>query len=358
MTVGIPPLGSNEGPGVTFTGSTNQNVGLPSGYSADFSAVANQPLPADPPPPPAAGSGTGSEPTLTVTATNPADVTFTVLGVPSADHGTVTFTDVNGVQDVVNIGSNGYYSANLSNLATGTIDYTLSVTDPAGNVTTVDPSTSLNSIAGFALNAEGWPIITPPAGARIIYVSSSTGNNNNNGLTPQTAVATIAAGEALLQNDSADELLLKAGDTFVNQAFGDLTVSGESAADPIVIGTYGTGPAPIVETLPSVDYGVAIGSLPGQGGNNIVVEGINFYDYTRDPSNPAYAGPSTTDQGAAFFNPGTIALIGDTFSFYPTNVAINFGSGTSPTPNTTVTLYRDVIKDFLVRYVSLSRLVC
>ena len=204
-------------------------------------------------------------PAVTVNATNPADVTFTVSGLQAGDHGTVTFTDAKGVQDVVNVGSNGNYSTNLSNLAIGTIDYTLSVTDPAGHVTTVDPTTSLGTVAGFALDANGWPIITPPSGARIIYVSSSTGNDNNNGLTPQTAVATIAKGESLLRNGYPDELLLKAGDTFVNQSFGYLNVSGQSATAPMVIGTYGTGPAPIVETTPNTGDEVGIGSLPGQG---------------------------------------------------------------------------------------------
>ena len=86
-------------------------------------------------------------PAVTVNATNPADVTFTVSGLQAGDHGTVTFTDAKGVQDVVNVGSNGNYTTNLSNLAIGTIDYTLSVTDPAGHVTTVDPTTSLGTVA-------------------------------------------------------------------------------------------------------------------------------------------------------------------------------------------------------------------
>ena len=82
-------------------------------------------------------------PTMTVNAANPANVTFTVVGLEGDEHGTVTFTDTNGLHDVVPIASNGTYSANLSNLADGTLTYLLSVTDPAGNVTKLDPTAML-----------------------------------------------------------------------------------------------------------------------------------------------------------------------------------------------------------------------
>ena len=99
-----------------------------------------------------------------------------------------------------------------------------------------------------------------------------------------------------------------------------------------------------METTPSTNWGVGIGSLPGQGGNFIVVEGINFYDYTRDPSNPAYAGPSTNDTGTNFLNPNTwVMLVGDTFSYYGTGIVFN--SGSSSVTSSTVTLYRNVVLD-------------
>ena len=70
-------------------------------------------------------------------------VTFTVSGLEPDYSGTVTFTDASGTQDVVPIKSNGAYSANLSNLTNGTITYLLSVSNPAGNVITVDPPLNL-----------------------------------------------------------------------------------------------------------------------------------------------------------------------------------------------------------------------
>jgi hypothetical protein len=83
------------------------------------------------------------KPSLSVDATNPARVTFTVSGLESGYSGTVTFTDSVGHQNVVPIESNGAYSANLSNLTSGTITYLLSVSDPAGNIIKVDPPLNL-----------------------------------------------------------------------------------------------------------------------------------------------------------------------------------------------------------------------
>jgi autotransporter passenger strand-loop-strand repeat protein len=290
-------------------------------------------------------TGGAFDPSLTVNASDPAHVTFTVGGLASNDHGTVTFTDVTGVQDVVSINSNGTYSANLSNLANGTIDYTLTVTDPSGHVTTVDPSTSLGTVAGFTLDANGWPVIPTQNGELIVYVSSSTGNDNNNGLTPGTAVASIAKGESLLKNGVPEELLLKAGDTFVNQTFDYLGDSGQSATAPLVIGSYGTGSAPIVET-PDTGDAIGIGSLggSGRGGDFLVIENIDFYAYQRDPNNPAYAGPTAPDEiGVRLLNPITsVALIGDQFSYYSTNIDID---ASSTGASSTVTLYRNVVTD-------------
>ena len=90
-------------------------------------------------------------PTLSVNAQNPADVVFTVSGLGSGYSGTVTFTDSTNKSDVVAIKGNGTYSANLSNLADGTLTYLLKASDPAGNVITVDPTTTLGLPAGVTL---------------------------------------------------------------------------------------------------------------------------------------------------------------------------------------------------------------
>jgi hypothetical protein len=80
-------------------------------------------------------------PSLSVNVANPADVKFTMSGLESDYSG--TFTGSSGQQDVVLIGANGNYFASLSNLTNGTLTYLKTVSDPAGNVTSVDPTATL-----------------------------------------------------------------------------------------------------------------------------------------------------------------------------------------------------------------------
>ena len=88
-----------------------------------------------------------------------------------------------------------------------------------------------------------------------------------------------------------------------------------------------------METNPSVNFGIAIGSLPAQGGNFVIVEGIDFYSYTRDPKNAAFAGPKTVDLGTNFLNPNAwIALVGNSFRYYSTGMIFNSGSGDATRP--------------------------
>ena len=147
------------------------------------------------------------------------------------------------------------------------------------------------------------------------------------------------------ENNSGDEALLKAGDTFVNQSI-VLSVNGKSPTDPIVIGTYGSGPAPVVETAATQS---GITPANGNSGNNIVVEGIDFYSYQRDPNNPAYAGPNNDATGANFVGQsGSVSLsfVGDTFDYYSTNIAVMPGpDGVTAYPGSSVTLYRDIVEN-------------
>ena len=155
----VSGLNVNETATVTFTDADNHkvslNVSTNGNYSADLSTLVDGTIISS-----LAGTGPGATtsvsgnaitldtdhdltPTLTINAADPAHVMFTVGGLEGDEHGTVTFTDTNARQEMVPIASNGTYSANLSSLATGTISYLLSVSDPAGNVTTLDPTAML-----------------------------------------------------------------------------------------------------------------------------------------------------------------------------------------------------------------------
>jgi hypothetical protein len=155
----VSGLTAGETGAVTFTDSVDHQVSVDvvanGNYSANLSALTDGTIASllsvtDP-----RGASTRTDgnavsldtdsaltPRLSVDAANPSDVHFTA-GLESDYSGTVTFTDSSGKSDVVPIGSIGTYSANLSNLANGTIAYLMTVSDAAGNVINVDPTVTL-----------------------------------------------------------------------------------------------------------------------------------------------------------------------------------------------------------------------
>ena len=168
----VSGLGSNETGAATFTDAANHqvvvNVGANGEFSADLSTLTDGTITSslsvtDPAGHTATVSGnavsldtdSALNPSLTVNAANPANVIFTVSGLESDYSGTVTFTDSTGKSDVVPIGADGTYSANLSNLTNGTLTYLMTVSDPAGNVINVDPTVTLGD--GSANAAAGPP---------------------------------------------------------------------------------------------------------------------------------------------------------------------------------------------------------
>src|SRR6516164_7331484 len=83
--------------------------------------------------------------------------------------------------------------------------------------------------AAISQNSNGWTDITPSSYTKIIYVSSSTGNDstcapasppvNPAGVTP---CKTIRRGKSFMCDGYPDWLLLKKGDTWTNEAIGDI----------------------------------------------------------------------------------------------------------------------------------------
>ena len=93
---------------------------------------------------------------LSSNASYSSSATFAAWIADGCEPGTATFTDFSGCRDVVAIGSNGAYSANLSNFTDGMITYLMQVKDPAGNDATVDPPLNLGDGSANA------PAGTPP----------------------------------------------------------------------------------------------------------------------------------------------------------------------------------------------------
>ena len=218
--------------------------------------------------------------------------------------------------------SDGTHTANIALQGNYSLANFTAYSDGHGGTSIIDPPTYV----GTGLDANGWTTFTPSSDTRIIYVSSSTGSDLNSGLSQNSAFATIEKGLSLIRDGSADWLLLKAGDTWVNQEIGYIDFSGRSASEPILISSYGTGARPLIETGPN-GSGAAIGSF-NTSHSNIALVGLDFYAYTRDPSNPNFAGPGPEQFGMRFVSQLNNFLVEDTkFSFYNDSTIEGAGSG-------------------------------
>ena len=230
------------------------------------------------------------------------------------------------------------------------------------------------------LDANGWAVFTPVPGTGscsngsytgtcIIYVSSSTGSDSNNGQTVSTPVQTLDKGLTLLRNGHPDWLLLKRGDTFLPDAngnsFGVFSYSGASATEPMVVGSYDPSQPGVVDPYvagarPLIEFsstggtaGNALLTMNGTGGDFIAMVGIEFYNYTADPSNANYNPNWTGTTAISLLNPVTWWWIEDCkFSFYEDNIGINIyfssagvaGAGVE-NPGSLFTMNRNVVVD-------------
>jgi hypothetical protein len=179
------------------------------------------------------------------------------------------------------------------------------------------------TLLSVSVNAQGFTTITPPAGARVIYCSSSTGSDAHSGLSSASPVKTLAKAESLLRSGNGDELLLKDGDTW-SETFGVWTKSGASASSPMVIGSYGTGARPRIFS----------GSLAGfltvkTAVSNLAVMGIDFDSNTRDPALTKTPDTHASPTGFDFQSAGSNILIENCkFENYAINVNIEAVWGT------------------------------
>src|SRR5215218_3503613 len=94
---------------------------------------------------------------------------------------------------------------------------------------------------------QGWTVVTPSDDTKIIYVSSSQGSDRNDGRTSKSPVKTIAKGYDLLRDGKPDWLLLKTDDVFTEQP-PTWRISGRSKDEPQLVGSYGPGEKPIIQT--------------------------------------------------------------------------------------------------------------
>ncbi|NLF38745.1 right-handed parallel beta-helix repeat-containing protein [bacterium] len=176
------------------------------------------------------------------------------------------------------------------------------------------------------LDAGGWSVVTTSADSRVIHVSSSSGSDTTGNGSITNPYATIAKGKSYLRSGNPDWLLLKKGDVWY-ETLGQLRASGRSAAEPMVIGSYGAGPRPMLKT------GAANAmSTSGAGGgppntSYLVVMGLSCYAHTRDPESPEFAG-CAGGTGVSWLRGATNLLFEDCrFDSYVTGLVIQNTDG-------------------------------
>ena len=203
---------------------------------------------------------------------------------------------------------------------------------PAGIVETLEGRTMMS----VSVDAQGWTVVGPAADSKVVYVSSTAGNDANSGTSASSPVKSLARGESLLRNGSADQLLLKRGDTW-SEAFGTWDKSGRSDNEPMLIGTYGSGTNPLLKT--GTSNGLTTGGTPV---SHLFLQGIHFNASSRDAGTPDYKGSTGGGYGfQALSKLDDLTIEGCEFENYRMNVSVQryFGDMTD------VTVRRNVISN-------------
>ncbi len=130
----------------------------------------------------------------------------------------------------------------------------------------------------------GYTVVTPANDTRIVYVSTSQGSDGNNGLSPASAVRSIAVAKSLLRDGVGDQMLLKRGDVW-SEGFGYWKLSGRSKDQPLLIGAYGEGNRPEIRN--SSGYAFGAGS-PTARVHDVIVQSVRMYAAARDINSGVY----------------------------------------------------------------------
>ncbi len=127
-------------------------------------------------------------------------------------------------------------------------------------------------------DVDGWSIVEPGKLHRKIYAAAD-GNRENSGLSPDTPVD-LKTGFRMIRKGSSDWLLLRRGDAFEGGVSFGNNMLGESPLCPILVGTYGEGPRPILRGKS--------GAIKNYARGNIVIRDLHMQDrgFSLNPAGP------------------------------------------------------------------------
>gem|GEM_PF-1130375 len=133
-----------------------------------------------------------------------------------------------------------------------------------------------------SLDSAGWTVVGESSDTRKIYVSSSTGNDNGDG-SQGSPVQSLSKAKSMVRDNMPDWILLKTDDTWTDETFGSWTKSGRSTSEPMLIGSYGTGARPKIDTF--LNNGLeCVGGLVSPV-RHLYIMGLEFYTSTYDGRN-------------------------------------------------------------------------
>jgi hypothetical protein len=174
-------------------------------------------------------------------------------------------------------------------------------------------------LLSVSLNAAGWIVVTPSSNSRIVYVSTSVGNDKNTGLAPSAPVQTLGKAVSLLRDGHGDEMLLRRGDVW-HDSLGVWWKSGQSQQNPLVIGAYGLGARPLLDTGTADAFDCGETSHPSV--NNIVINGIAFQADAHDPSSPNFNAKASPDGIHLVSKTANFTIQDCTLKYYVNNITM------------------------------------
>jgi hypothetical protein len=169
-------------------------------------------------------------------------------------------------------------------------------------------------------------------------VSSTLGDDANDGLSPQRPVRSIARGASLLRDGSADQLLLNRGDVW-RETLGEWSKGGRNAQEPMVIGAYGTGARPRLETGTKTALSISSASTDVQ---HLSILGLHLVASARVPGTADFVAGSDGGNGLRILTNVDDLLVEDcVIQAYETNVLLQDHNG----PQHNVVIRRSSILD-------------
>lgn len=194
------------------------------------------------------------------------------------------------------------------------------------------------ALFSVSFDANGFTVVAPESGSRVFYVSSSLGDDANDGLSPAAPVKSLGHAKSLLRTGSPDQMLLARGDVW-KETLGDWNKSGRNAQEPMLIGAYGTGARPRLETGTKTAFSILSATANVK---HLAISGLHLLASARVPGSADYMEGSSADNGLRILSRVDDLLVEDcVVQAYTDNILLQDYNG----PQSNVTLRRNIIVD-------------